>query len=276
MIQVGKFNQLRVVKEVPFGVYLDGANRGEILLPKKYVPASTSLNQLLEVFIYFDSEDKIIATTQRPRAVVESFAHLKVVDVNPVGAFLDWGLDKDLLVPKSEQHRPLEKDKSYLVYVKLDNQGRLIASSKIDYYLDKSKPDFKTGDEVSILIAEPSPLGRKVIVAGAHWGVIHAADVFQPLSYGKKMRGYIKNVRADGKIDVILRKMGQDSVHELAKIIMAELHKNGGFLPFHDKSDPLDIQRVFKESKKNFKNAIGYLYKRKEINIESSGIRLIT
>ena len=275
MIQVGKFNKLRVVKEVPFGVYLDGANWGEILLPKKHVPEGTLLNQIIEVFIYFDSEDKIIATTQRPRAVVESFAYLKVIDVNPVGAFLDWGLDKDLLVPKPEQRCPMEKDISYLVYVKLDNQGRLVGSSKIDYYLDKSTPNFKTGDEVSILIAESSPLGRKVIVAGVHWGVIHAADIFQPLSYGKKMRGYIKNVRADGKIDVILRKVGQDSVHELAKLIMAELNKNDGFLPFHDKSDPLDIQHVFKESKKNFKNAIGYLYKKKEINIESSGIRLL-
>lgn len=274
MISVGQFNKLRVIKEVPFGIYLDGEDRGDILLPSKVVPRDTKVNDIIDVFIYFDSEDKIIATTLRPRAKLNECAYLQVIDVNRVGAFLDWGLDKDLLVPKPEQLRPMETDKSYLVYVKQDNQGRIIASSKLDYFLSKSPSHLKRGDEVNILIAEKTALGTKVIVNNAHWGLIHSSDIFQSLIYGKRMRGYIKTVREDGKIDVVLRKIGQDSIHELAKRILIELHNKGGFLPLHDKSPSLDIQRVFGESKKSFKNAIGHLYKQGDINIEADGIHL--
>ncbi len=274
MINIGQFNRLMVVKEVPFGIYLDGDDWGEILLPNKYVPKGTKVNDMLDVFIYFDSEDKIIATTQRPRANLGSCAHLKVIDVNRVGAFLDWGLDKDLLVPKPEQLRPMEKDKSYIVYVKQDNQGRIIASSKLDCFLDKSPARFKQGDEVSLMIAETTALGYKVIINDSHWGLVHSADIFQTLRYGSRTRGYIKTVRDDGKIDVTLRKMGQDSIHDLASHIMTELHKAGGFLPLHDKSPSQDIQRAFNDSKKSFKSAIGQLYKRGEITIEENGIRL--
>lgn len=274
MIKVGQFNKLMVIKEIPFGIYLDGEEWGDILLPNKVVPQGTKLNDMLDVFIYFDSEDKIIATTLRPRAKLDSCAFLNVIDVNPVGAFLDWGLDKDLLVPKPEQHRPMEKNKSYIVYLKLDNKGRIIASSKLDYFLGKSAADFEPGDEVSLLIAATTELGTKVIINDSHWGLIHSGDIFQTLSYGKRIRGYIKTVREDGKIDVVLRKVGQDSIHDLAKCILAELNKAGGFLPLHDKSSSLDIQRVFSNSKKSFKSAIGQLYKRGEIIIESNGIRL--
>ncbi len=274
MIRVGQFNKLRVIKEVPFGIYLDGDELGEILLPKKYVPRGTRFDDIVEVFIYFDSDDKIIATTQRPHAKLGSCAFLKVIDVNRVGAFLDWGLDKDLLVPKPEQLRPMEKDKFYIVYVKQDSQGRLIASSKLDYFLDRSPAHYKQGDEVSLLIAETTMLGNKVIINDSHWGLIHSGDIFQKLSYGKRMQGYIKAVREDGKIDVVLRKTGQDSINELAKRIIIELNKKEGFLPLHDKSSPLDIQRAFGESKKSFKSAIGQLYKQGKINIESNGIRL--
>jgi len=274
MINVGQFNKLKVIKEVPFGIYLDGADWGEILLPNKVVPKGTTIDDLLDVFIYFDSEDKIIATTLRPRASLGSCAFLKVIDVNRVGAFLDWGLDKDLLVPKPEQHRPMEKDKSYIVYVKQDNQGRIIASSKLDYCLDKSPANVKPGDEVNLLIAATTELGTKVIINDSHWGLIHSGDIFQQLHYGTKIRGYIKTVREDGKIDVVLRKIGQDSVRDLATRILAELHKTGGFLPLHDKSSSLDIQRVFNESKKSFKSAIGQLYKQGEIKIEDNGVRL--
>jgi len=274
MIKIGQFNKLNVVKEVPFGLYLDGDEWGEILLPNKVVPAGTKLNDRLDVFIYFDSDDKIIATTTRPRAQVGSFAFLKVIDVNRVGAFLDWGLDKDLLVPRPEQHRPLEIDKSYIVYVTQDNQDRIIASSKLDYHLHKSSASFKQGEEVSLLVAETTELGNKVIINDNHWGLIHSGDIFQRLSYGQKTRGYIKTIRDDGKIDVVLRKMGQDNIRELAQRILLELNKAGGFLPLHDKSSALDIMRVFSESKKSFKNAIGTLYKQGEIYLESDGIRL--
>ena len=274
MIKVGQFNELKVIKEVPFGIYLDGENWGEILLPNKYVPQGTKVNSILEVFIYFDSEDRIIATTLRPRAKLDSCAFLKVIDVNRVGAFLDWGLDKDLLVPKPEQYRPMEKDKSYIVYVTQDKNERIIASSKLDYFLDKLPAQFKQGDEVSLLIAETTELGNKVIINDTHWGLIHSSDIFQSLSYGKKTRGYIKTLRDDGKIDVVLRKIGHDSIRDLAERILSSLHKENGFLPLHDKSTSLEIQRALGESKKSFKSAIGHLYKRGEINLEANGIRL--
>lgn len=274
MIKIGQFNNLEVIKEVPFGVYLDGDDWGEILLPKKVVPKGTNVGDRLDVFIYFDSEDKIIATTVRPLAQIGSCAFLKVVDVNRVGAFLNWGLDKDLLVPIPEQHRPMEKDKSYIVYLKQDNKDRIIASSKLDHFLDKSQPQFKQGDEVKLLIAETTELGTKVIINNSHWGLIHSADIFQTLTYGKRIPGYIKTIRDDNKIDVVLRKIGHDSIRELADRILTELKKKDGFLPLHDKSPSMDIQRAFSESKKSFKSAIGQLYKQGIINIEPNGIRL--
>lgn len=275
MIRIGRHNTLKVTKRVPFGIYLDGGNKwGEILLPTKVVPKNIDVNDTVDVFIYFDSEDKIIATTLSPYAQVGACAFLKVIDVNRVGAFLDWGLDKDLLVPKPEQYRPMEKDKSYIVYVKQDHEGRIIASSKLDYYLDKTPAPFNQGDEVTLLIAETTELGKKVIINNTHWGLIYSGDIFQTLNYGEKTKGYIKTIRDDGKIDVTLRKMGQDHVRELAQRILTELHNTGGYLPLHDKSPSVDIHQAFGESKKNFKNAIGYLYKRKEITIESNGISL--
>ncbi|MDF1758875.1 MAG: S1-like domain-containing RNA-binding protein [Legionellaceae bacterium] len=274
MINVGKFNKLKVIKEVAFGVYLDGQDLGDILLPNKYVPQNTQLLDSIEVFIYYDSEDKIIATTQRPLAKLGDCAYLKAIDINRVGAFLNWGLDKDMLVPMSEQLKPMEKNKSYLVYIKQDNQGRLIASSKINYFLDKSLPKYKIGDEVDLLIAETTQLGNKVIVNNSHWGLIYSDDIFQTLSYGKKMRGYIKNVRDDGKIDISLRKSGQDNIEELAKKITRELQRNDGFLALHDKSPSFEIKRSFGESKGNFKKAIGLLYKNGVISIQEDGIQL--
>ncbi|WP_298625884.1 S1-like domain-containing RNA-binding protein [uncultured Legionella sp.] len=274
MVKVGQFNKLEVIKEVPFGLYLDGEHLGEILLPKKVVPKNTHIHDFVEVFIYFDSDDKIIATTARPRARLGCCALLKVIDINYVGAFLDWGLDKDLLVPVPEQQRPMEKDKSYLVVVKLDNKGRIIASSKLDHSLDKTPAHYKAGDEVSLLIAEKTELGNKVIINDSHWGLIHSSDLFQILSYGKRVRGYIKTVRDDGKIDVTLRKAGQDNIKDLSERILAELNKHNGFLSLHDKSSPHEIKRVFGESKKSFKSAIGQLYKQGVINIEERGIRL--
>lgn len=274
MIKIGQYNKLKVIKEVAFGVYLDGLDWGEILLPRKVIPEGSRLSELIDVFIYFDSEDKIIATTLRPRVLLNQCAFLKVIDVNRVGAFLDWGLDKDLLVPMTEQQRPMEKDKSYLIYVKQDNKGRIIASSKLDHFLDKSPIPFKSGDEVSLLVANTTELGNKVVINNSHWGLIHSGDIFQSLGYGKRIQGYIKKIRADGKIDVTLRKIGQDSIHALATNILGELNKHGGFLPLHDKSSSLDIQRIFNESKRSFKSAIGQLYKSGEINIEANGIRL--
>jgi uncharacterized protein len=274
MLQVGQFNQLNVVKEVPFGVYLDGSDWGEILLPRKVVPEGTVIGDCLDVFIYFDSEDKIIATTKRPRITLGYCAFLKVIDVNRVGAFLDWGLDKDLLVPKPEQRRPMQQDKSYLVYLTQDDQQRLVASSKLDFHLDKTLPQVNVGEEVDLLIAETTELGTKVIVNHTHWGLIYAGDIFQTLQYGQRTRGYIKTVRDDGKLDVVLRKLGHNNIPGLAQRILAALNQADGFLAVHDKSSPAEIKHAFNESKKNFKHAIGSLYKQGAISIEANGIRL--
>lgn len=275
MIKIGQFNKLKMVREAPFGVYLQGGGEwGEILLPNKWIPKGTLVGDVLDVFVYFDSEDKIIATTVRPHVKLGGCAFLKVVDVNNVGAFLDWGLDKDLLVPKPEQYRPMELGKSYLVYLKQDNQGRIIASSKIDHFLDKTPANYQPGEEVNLLVADTTPLGRKVIINNRHWGLIHSSDIFQNLMYGKKLKGYIKRVREDGKIDVALRQIGQSSINDLAQRILTKLEQSNGFLALHDKSSPVEIQHVFAESKKNFKSAIGQLYKRGLIDIEENGIRL--
>lgn len=275
MTKIGQFNDLVIIKEVPFGLYLDGKGWGEILLPNKFVPEGAKVGDVVSVFVYFDSEDKIIATTQRPRAQIGKCAYLKVVDVNAVGAFLDWGLDKDLLVPGPEQQRPMQIDKSYIVYLKQDSRGRIIASSKLDYHLDKSVSPFAEGDEVQLLIAEKTQLGNKVIVNDGYWGLVHHSDIFQNLYYGKKMLGYIKAIRDDGKIDVSLRKPGQDRIVDLATRILIALEKKGGFLAVHDKSSAFEIQQIFGESKKSFKAAIGQLYKQKKIRIEEEGIRLL-
>ncbi len=274
MLNIGQFNQLKVIKEVPFGVYLEGAEWGEVLLPNKYVPKHTTIDDVLDVFVYFDSEDKIIATTLRPRATLNQCAFLKVIDVNHVGAFFDWGLDKDLLAPRPEQKRPMEKDKSYLVYLKQDNKGRIIASSKLDYYLDKTPIEFKPGDEVNLLIAETTNLGTKVIINHSHWGLVHSADIFQTLNYGKNIQGFIKTIREDGKVDVVLRKEGQANIRDLSDRILTELQQANGFLPLHDKSPSEDIQRVLSSSKKSFKSAIGQLYKKGLITINDNGILL--
>ncbi|PJD96050.1 MAG: GntR family transcriptional regulator [Legionella sp.] len=275
MIEIGKWNTLTVIKEVPFGVYLDGGSAGDILLPKKAVPKGTTIDDKVKVFIYFDSEDMIIATTRRPYAQVGDIALLKVADVNMVGAFLDWGLDKDLLVPRAEQQRPMEKGKAYLVYVKQDHRGRIVASSKLNYCLDQLPlPSFKPGQEVNLIIEETTPLGRKVIINNSYWGLIHEADIFQTLHYGHQMPGYIKAVRDDNKIDVALRKMGQNRIHELASRLLLMLQEQGGFLPLHDKSDAAEIKRLLGDSKSSFKSAIGHLYKQGKIIIEAQGIRL--
>ena len=275
MVEVGRFNRLKVVKAVPFGLYLDGDDWGEVLLPSRFVPKGCQVGDVVEVFLYLDSEDEIIATTQRPRAKLGGFAFLEVVDVNPVGAFLDWGLDKDLLAPRPEQRRPMEIGKSYIVYVKRDGEGRLVASSKIDRFLDKLPARFKPGEEVSLLIAEQSDLGTKAIVNDSHWGLIHKADIFQQLRYGKRMRGYIKRVRPDGKIDLALSRGGQGKIDDLGSDLLARLRKSGGFLALHDKSPAEEIQRVLGVSKKSFKSAVGQLYKRRLIVIEADGIRLV-
>ena len=276
MTEIGKINHLEVVKEVDFGIYLDGGDLGEILMPKRYVPEGTMPGDMLETFIYLDSEDRLVATTEKPLAMVEEFALLTVVSVTPVGAFLNWGLPKDLFVPFREQRQPMEEGKKYLVYVYVDtNTKRIAASSKIEQYLDNIPVDYDLEEEVDLIIVNETDLGYNAIIDNSHFGILYKNEVFQPLNPGDRVQGYIKKIRTDGKIDLRLEKIGYEKISSFVDRIIAELQKNKGFLPLTDKSSPEEIYKTFKISKKNFKAAIGALYKKRFIAIEENGIRLL-
>ena len=275
MTEIGKYNRLRVVKEVDFGLYLEGEPFGEILLPQKYVPQNCTIDDWIEVFIYLDSEDRIIATTQRPLAVVGECAMLRVVSATPVGAFLDWGLPKDLLVPFREQKEKMKQGQRCIVYVYLDEKSnRIAASSRLDKYLDKEKADFINGQEVNLLIAEETEIGYKAIVNNRHWGLLYKNMLFQPLVRGQRIKGFIDKIREDGKIDLTLHKPGYDKVNELAQKILALLKKEGGTLALTDKTPPETIYRLFGVSKKTYKKAVGALFKQKAIVINDNGLML--
>ena len=276
MISIGKTYQLDVVKAVEFGFYLDAENLGEVLLPLKYAPSDLVEGDSIEVFLYLDSEDRPVATTQKPKAQVGEFAYLKVVANTEVGSFLDLGLEKDVLVPFAEQHRPMEVGHSYLVYLYLGEfDNRIIASSKIDKFLDDEKPhDFKPQQAVDLIIANSTDLGYKAIINHSHWGVLYENEVHQRLSFGQYKKGFIKYIRPDGKIDLSLQG-GQETRDKYAKIILNYLNKQEGFAPVHDKSDPQLISDLFGMSKGAFKKAIGGLYKQRIISIEKDGIHLL-
>lgn len=276
MAEIGKINHLYVIKELDFGIYLDGGDLGEILMPRQYVPEGTQPEDMIDAFIYLDSEDRLVATTLKPKAMVEEFALLEVVSVTQVGAFLDWGLPKDLFVPFREQRQPMEEGKKYLVYVYLDqNSKRIAASSKIEQFLDNIPVDYDEGEEVDLIIVNPTDLGYNAIIDNSHLGVLYKNEVFQELNPGDKVQGFIKKIRTDGKIDLSLVKAGYEKISEFADKIIAQLEKHDGFLPFTDKSSPEDIYKTFKFSKKNFKSALGALYKKRMIVLEENGIRLV-
>ncbi len=275
MAAVGQLNTFKVVKVVEFGVYLDGGSLGEILLPHRFIPEEGQPGDSVEVFVYFDSEDAIIATTQKPYAVVGDFAFLKVVEVNRVGAFLDWGLEKDLLVPFREQQHKMEEGRSYLVRIYHDEKSnRLAASSRLDKFLDNQPADFQEGQEVKLIIGDQTDIGYKAIIENAHWGVVYKNEVFQELKKGQALDGFIKKVRDDGKIDVCLQKSGYEKITETAGRVVDALKENGGFLLLTDKSSPKMIYETFGISKKTYKRAIGTLYKERRITIENDGIKL--
>jgi len=276
MTEIGKINHLYVVKEVDFGIYLDGGDLGEILMPKRYVPEGTMPGDHLDAFIYLDSEDRLVATTEKPFAMVEEFALLEVVSVTPVGAFLNWGLPKDLFVPFREQRQPMEEGKKYLVYIYVDtNTKRIAASSKIEQYLDNIPVDYDLDEEVDLIIVNETDLGYNAIIDNSHFGILYKNEVFQPLNPGDRVQGYIKKIRTDSKIDLRLEKIGYEKISSFVDRIIAELQKNKGFLPLTDKSSPEEIYQTFKISKKNFKAAIGALYKKRFIALEENGIRLL-
>jgi predicted RNA-binding protein (virulence factor B family) len=275
MLKIGKKNNLEIVKSAAMGYFLNGEEYGDILLPNKFIPKGARIGEFIDVFIYYDSEDRVIATTQTPLAMVGQLAFLKTVAVTKIGAFLDWGLDKDLFVPFKEQKRKMVQNESYLVYIYVDKiSNRIAASSKIDKFLSKSQPAYREEEAVQLLIIDESDVGYNVVIDNAHRGLIHRSDIFQELKPGTAMPGYIKKIREDGKIDVILAKSGYHKIEDLSRQVFLKLKSSPGYLEFSDKSSPEDIYAAFGMSKKNFKKAIGTLYKQELIHITATAITL--
>ncbi|VAW24262.1 S1 RNA binding domain [hydrothermal vent metagenome] len=275
MAEIGKINNLEIVKEVDFGVYLDGEEDGEILLPKRYIPDGAVIGDVLEVFIYLDSEDRIIATTEKPLATAGEFAFLEVVAVTPFGAFLNWGLPKDLLVPFREQWQKMEVGRSFIVYIYLDHESkRIVASSKVEKFLDNLPVEFEVGEEVDLMVFGETELGYKAIVDDISTGILYKNEVFQTVKTGQLLKGYIKKIRDDEKIDLSLQKPTVRRFDEFTEKVLSFLKENNGSMPLTDKSPPEAIYEIFGMSKKNFKKAIGALYKKRMIIIDEGAIRL--
>lgn len=274
-IKLGKYNQLEVVKEVDFGVYLNGDEDGEILLPKRYVPEGTKPEDILNVFIYLDMEERLVATTLQPYVQVGEFACLEVAWVNQFGAFLNWGLMKDLFVPFREQKMKMQKGKRYVVYVHLDEESyRIVASAKVEHFLSTEKPDYQPGQEVEVLVWQRTELGYKVIVENKFSGMLYHNEIFQPLEVGMRLTAFIKQVRPDGKIDLVLQKAGARKVDDFSEVLWQYIKDNDGFTPLNDKTDAEVIYHTFGVSKKTFKKAVGDLYKKRRIVLEEDGIHL--
>ena len=276
MVKVGTFNKLQVVKEVDFGVYLDGEELDTILLPKRYVPAGCELGDWIDVFLYFDSDDLLIATTEKPKVEVGCCEMLTVVDINHAGAFMDWGLPKDLLVPYNEQQKPMEVGYSYVVHVFHDaTSDRLAASTKLNHHLDEEPVFLKLREKVNLLIASRTELGYKAVINNESMGLIFSDDAFRPLKIGERLPGFVKAIRGDGKVDLVISQSTLQGDHDLGEQIVSHLRDAGGRSALTDKSDPEEIYRTFKVSKEKYKQALGSLYKSKRIIINVGDIQLI-
>ena len=275
MPTIGTFNTLTVTRQVAFGIYLDGGALGEILLPRLEVPAGTEIGSALEVFLYHDSEDRPIATTRTPRAQVGQCVSLRCVQINHAGGFLDWGLSKDLLVPFGEQRVPMREESAYVVYVYLDKpSGRVAASTQLDNWLSEDGRAFAPMQPVNLLIWARTDMGWKAVIDGTHLGLIFKTEVLQPLRIGQKIKGFVRRVREDGRVDLCLQLQGQEVRDELADKIMAQLAANNGKSPLCDHSTPEDIHAVYKVSKGNYKKAIGGLLKKGLIVVHPDHIAL--
>jgi uncharacterized protein len=274
MIKVGQYNTLKVVKKVDFGVYLDGDGE-EILLPTRFVPKGLDEGDEVEVFLYHDSENRLIATTQRPKGIVGDIVSLRVVDVTRQGAFLDWGLMKDLFVPLSQQGSRMIEGQYYQVLIYIDEQtGRIAATERFQGGLDNEELTVQEKEEVDLMVQRESDLGYVVIINNKHTGLLHFSDVFRELKTGEKLKGFIKTIRPDNKIDVGIGEMGYKKVAGEEEKILQLLRENDGYLPYHDKSDPDEIYDFFGISKKTFKMATGALYKQQKIRFTQTGIQL--
>lgn len=282
MLEIGKYNTLIILRDTKVGLFLgdpenDPEGIHDVLLPNKYVPKEFEIGEELIVFVYLDHEQRPVATTLVPYILLNEFALLRVNYINNVGAFMDWGMEKDILVPFKEQARPMEKGKRYLVYLYLDKQtNRLVASSKTNQFLNNDQLTVEKGEEVDLIVSHITDMGINVIINERHKGLLYKDEVYDDaIRTGDRMRGYIKNIRPDNKIDVALQVQGFESIEPNAEIILNELRANRGFLLLNDNSHPEDIKTVLKMSKKSFKKAIGALYKEKLIEIKDDGIYLV-
>lgn len=274
-VKLGKYNQLEVVKEVDFGVYLDGGEGEEILLPARYVPEGCKPGEVLNVFIYLDNEERLVATTLDPLVQVGQFAYLEVAWVNEFGAFLNWGLMKDLFVPFREQKMKMQKGYKYIVHAHVDEDSyRIMASAKVERYLSKEAPQYEPGEGVDILVWQKTDLGFKVIVENQFSGLLYQNEIFQPVETGMRLRAYIKQVREDGKIDLVLQKPGAGKVDDFSEVLLQYIKDHDGFITLNDKSAAEAIYDTFGVSKKTFKKAVGDLYKRRLVVLEEGGVRL--
>lgn len=274
-IELGKFNQLEVVKEVDFGLYLDGEEEGEILLPTRYVPDDCKIGDFLNVFLYLDMDERLIATTLTPLVQVGQFACLEVAWVNQFGAFLNWGLMKDLFVPFSEQKMKMQVGRNYVVHAHLDEESyRIVASAKVERYLSKDIPSYSPDEEVNILIWQKTDLGFKAIIDNKYSGLLYENEIFRPLETGVQTTAFVKQVREDGKVDLMLQKAGFAKVDDFAKTLLDYIEEHGGRISLTDKSPADEIYDVFEVSKKTFKKGVGDLYKKRLIILEEGGIKL--
>ena len=275
-IELGKFNQLEVVKQVDFGMYLDGGEEGEILLPTRYVPEDCKLGDWLNVFLYLDNEERLIATTLTPLVQVGEFACLEVSWVNQFGAFLNWGLMKDLFVPFSEQKMKMQVGNKYVIHAHIDDESfRIVASAKVDRYLSKEKASYQPGEGVNILIWQKTDLGFKAIIENMYSGLLYDSEIFQTLHTGDVLKAYVKQVREDGKIDLILQKPGFEKIDDFSKTLHRYITEHGGWIGLTDKSPAEEIYDTFGVSKKTFKKAVGDLYKKRLILLHEDGIELV-
>ncbi|HEX8514698.1 MAG TPA: S1-like domain-containing RNA-binding protein [Bacteroidia bacterium] len=274
MIQVGQYNDLKVIKEMDFGIYL-GEGSHEILMPSKWVPKDTRIGDELSVFVFRDSEGRLIATTVKPYAVAGEFAFLEVQQVNPTGAFLDWGMEKNLMVPFREQPVPMEEGKSYVVFVYVDEEtDRIVASAKLNKFIEREDIDLVEGDIVDLLIYSETDKGLNAIINNTYQGLIYRNEIFDNIRIGDKVKGFVKQVREDNKIDLSLQKSGYELVDDVKWKILNIL-KEKGFLPLHDGSSPEEIKAALQISKKAFKKAVGALYKEQLVKLTPKGVELI-
>jgi predicted RNA-binding protein (virulence factor B family) len=275
-IKLGDYNHMTVVKAVDFGLYLDGGDVGEILLPERYVPEGCKPGDELDVFIYLDQDERPVATTLQPLAKVGDFAYLEVAWVNEYGAFLNWGLMKDLFCPFREQKMRMVKGNSYIVYVTIDEDSyRIMATAKVERYLEQQPPAYKRGEEVDLLVWQKTDLGFKVIIDNKYQGLVYEDQVFRYLHTGDRLKGYIDHIRPDGKIDVTIQRTGRQQTEEFADVLLSYLQANGGHCELGDKSPAELIADRFKVSKKTYKKAVGDLYRKRLITISDNGITLV-